>query len=232
MNVMRAVMVNYTIICTVPLSTLSFCSVRRVFWLDDASNRDGDARGCGAIPSNIGALSTLLPEALRPTNVQQTVPHMGWIDLLPSPSLRDQVILLSDWGQIDEEEFIRDMLGISMDDLCGSGFREPDTGLELATTSNALATTAVSTFNEPREAEWPRPSGPSGPSGTANTVPQCDGWRGEPGLISWSDPWMITGWEVTDRFAKKWGSILGGCPDVLAATNSWREYRVEDPVNV
>jgi hypothetical protein len=37
-------------------------------------------------------LSTLLPESLHPTLLQRSVPHASWIDILPHPRLRDNLI--------------------------------------------------------------------------------------------------------------------------------------------
>ena len=49
------------------------------------------------------------------------------------------------------------------------------------------------------------------------------------GLIAWSPPWDITGWEMSEGFLKKWGWLFKGLPGVLEATNRWRVGRGEDP---
>ncbi|CAK7200945.1 hypothetical protein SEUCBS139899_003645 [Sporothrix eucalyptigena] len=52
------------------------------------------------------------------------------------------------------------------------------------------------------------------------------------GMIVWSDPWRPEGWEVTAGFARKWGFLLRGCGELLAATDRWRAERGEEPLVV
>ena len=48
------------------------------------------------------------------------------------------------------------------------------------------------------------------------------------GMMVWTDPWNIAGWEMTERFARKWGFLLKGCREMFDATNYWRRMRQED----
>lgn len=48
-----------------------------------------------------------VPESLRPTPLQLTVPHPPWIDRFPFPRMRDNMITLL--GLIDEEGFLADL---------------------------------------------------------------------------------------------------------------------------
>lgn len=48
------------------------------------------------------------------------------------------------------------------------------------------------------------------------------------GIIAWSPPWDITGWEMSEGFLKKWGWLFKGLPGVLEATNRWRMERGEE----
>jgi hypothetical protein len=50
------------------------------------------------------------------------------------------------------------------------------------------------------------------------------------GMLVWSDPWDVTGWELTEGFVKKWGFLVRGCHDMIAATNKWRATRAEEPL--
>ncbi|KFY07444.1 hypothetical protein V492_07138 [Pseudogymnoascus sp. VKM F-4246] len=50
------------------------------------------------------------------------------------------------------------------------------------------------------------------------------------GMIAWSPPWDISGWEMSEGFLRKWGWILKGLPGPLAATNRWRVERGEEPL--
>lgn len=48
------------------------------------------------------------------------------------------------------------------------------------------------------------------------------------GLIAWSPPWDITGWEMSEGFLRKWGWLFKGLPGVMEATNQWRIGRGEE----
>lgn len=52
------------------------------------------------------------------------------------------------------------------------------------------------------------------------------------GWIVWTDPWDVSGWEVTEGFVKKWGRLLKGCRDLIEASNRWRAMRGEDALVV
>jgi hypothetical protein len=51
-----------------------------------------------------------LPTSLRPTELQHATPHHPWIDLLPMPAMRDN-ILRQDVNSFDEEELCHAMRG-------------------------------------------------------------------------------------------------------------------------
>ncbi|KAF4465875.1 hypothetical protein FALBO_7268 [Fusarium albosuccineum] len=114
----------------------------------------------------------LLPPALLPTTLQQTVPHGDWIDLYPCPEARDRLILAA--GTFDEDELWAD---------CSGGLYEgfPDDEVERR------------------------------------------------GMIAWSPPWDIAGWEMSEGFVRKWGWLFKGLPGPLEATNRWRVERGEKP---
>ncbi|KAM5344711.1 hypothetical protein ACJ41O_010573 [Fusarium nematophilum] len=46
-------------------------------------------------------------------------------------------------------------------------------------------------------------------------------------LVVWGESWDATGWEFSPDFFKKWGLLLQGCPEILEATNYWRQKRGE-----
>lgn len=48
------------------------------------------------------------------------------------------------------------------------------------------------------------------------------------GMLAWSDPWHVSGWELTEGFVRKWSFLLKGCWDMVEATNEWRRLRGED----
>ncbi|KAI2634129.1 hypothetical protein GGS26DRAFT_589973 [Hypomontagnella submonticulosa] len=49
------------------------------------------------------------------------------------------------------------------------------------------------------------------------------------GIIAWSPPWDIAGWEMSEGFLKKWGWLFKGLPRTIEATNRWRIERGEEP---
>ena len=52
-----------------------------------------------------------LPSDLTPTAIQRSVPHHPWLDLLPIPQLRDNLILADAAGALDEYQLCHDMHG-------------------------------------------------------------------------------------------------------------------------
>ncbi|KAI0170370.1 hypothetical protein BJ166DRAFT_193552 [Pestalotiopsis sp. NC0098] len=49
------------------------------------------------------------------------------------------------------------------------------------------------------------------------------------GIIAWSPPWDIRGWEASEGFALgKWRWLFQGLPGALEATNGWRMQRGEE----
>ena len=50
------------------------------------------------------------------------------------------------------------------------------------------------------------------------------------GLIVWGESWDPSGWEVSERFSKKWAWVIKGCKELLESTNYWRVTRGEDPL--
>jgi hypothetical protein len=98
-NVCRAIMVNNSIFKSLPPTifssfSTSCCDGLRTFSL-------------GSSPAQL----SLLPFSLQPTKLQMEVPHVSWIDLFPSPVLRDNLILALDSEASDVEELIMDLIG-------------------------------------------------------------------------------------------------------------------------
>ncbi|RGP79901.1 hypothetical protein FLONG3_1972 [Fusarium longipes] len=53
----------------------------------------------------------------------------------------------------------------------------------------------------------------------------------KPSLIVWGDASLPHSWEASPMFLKKWGWLLQGCPEMLEATNQWRQSRGERPLH-
>lgn len=52
------------------------------------------------------------------------------------------------------------------------------------------------------------------------------------GLLVWGDPWLVSSWEISEGFMKKWAFLLRGCGDMVKCTNKWRESTGEEPLVV
>ncbi|KAK5806404.1 hypothetical protein VI817_000662 [Penicillium citrinum] len=57
-----------------------------------------------------------------------------------------------------------------------------------------------------------------------------DTHRSNASILVWGAPWDPQNWEVNEDFAKKWGTFLQGCPELLRSTNFWRVHRGEKPL--
>ncbi|KAL5330782.1 hypothetical protein ACEPPN_000305 [Leptodophora sp. 'Broadleaf-Isolate-01'] len=154
-NALRALAVNRTLISGI-LATPLDCADEEVIHI---------------IP--YPAKPELLPPALFPTTLQQTVPHADWIDLFPSPQGRDRLIRAV--GTFDEDDLWTDCIG-----------------------------------------------------GLYEGFPDDEITRR--GIVAWSPPWDITGWEMSEGFLRKWGWLFNGLPGALEATNRWRMERSEEPL--
>lgn len=53
----------------------------------------------------------------------------------------------------------------------------------------------------------------------------------EVGMLVWSDPWTVDGWEMTEGFVRKWGFLVRDCWELMTATNRWRTQRGEEPMD-
>jgi len=129
-----------------------------------------ECRADTAVPTHLlFDLPSLVPPALQATALQQSVAHEPWIDAVPIPAMRDNLIL--NYDSIDQDDLCCDLLG----------------GLYEGFDDVALT-----------------------------------------GVIVWSQPWHVGGWEVSEGFARKWGFLLKGCAELIESTNRWRDMRGED----
>lgn len=95
-NVIRGLLVNHHLL--------------RLFAGVNSINYECTVAGRHISPDHDAALShQRLPETLHPTHLQKTVPHDKWIDLIPHPVLRDNMIRAA--GTFDDGELCRDTIG-------------------------------------------------------------------------------------------------------------------------
>ncbi|KAL7900809.1 hypothetical protein HDV63DRAFT_369713 [Trichoderma sp. SZMC 28014] len=199
LNVSRAIITNYFIMSTIAPETTSSCISRRTFTIEDFSEA----------PRNLDGTRSM-PPSFMPTKMQQEVPHPGWIDLFPSPQLRDNLILAVVEFNVDEDEILEDLIGDMFESLGCSPYDDLIDG-------------------PPASAETPGGLTPEAKEALKTYTPTN---TPEVGILSWSDPWEISGWEVTEKFVTRWAFLLQGCPDVVESANKWRALRGEDPLVV
>jgi hypothetical protein len=133
-----------------------------------------------------------------------------WVDLFPLAKLKDNIIMAMWEGRVDPDEFSKDLMG-GIFDVLGCPGDDPSCTSNANTLDFTLVGTAASYIYETNS--------PSGRS--AN----------EMGLIAWSDPWDINGWEITEQFARKWRWLMEGRFEVFSSTNKWRTARGEEPLS-
>ncbi|KAH0523711.1 hypothetical protein TsFJ059_008678 [Trichoderma semiorbis] len=221
LNVSRAVITNFFILSSISPIASTMCDVRRTFSLSDLK----------CAPQNLDG-TPAIPPAFTPTRLQAEIPHPGWIDLFPSPQLRDNLILAVEEFNINEDEILQDLIGDifasigctpddfrpSPDDSKSTPDKESSPVVELDDEIEVSTPPPTTVGMTPLQEYRLRTFTPASSSST------------ELGILSWSDPWDISGWEFTEKFFTKWGYLLQGCPDVLNAANKWRTLRGEDPL--
>ena len=115
---------------------------------------------------------SVVPPSLQPTTLQKTVNHHPWIDLLPIPGIRDNILRCLEAALIDEHELCHDLL--KADD-----------------TEGALAP-----------------------------------------FVVWAEPCNPENWEISPRFLRKWSLLVQDCPQVIDATNYWRQKRGQGKISL
>ncbi|KAM5371228.1 hypothetical protein ACJZ2D_008148 [Fusarium nematophilum] len=99
-NVLRACLANRELIAPLGSSPVAECA--------------SAAEHILPCPSNPRAV----PPSLLPTALQSTIPHEGWVDIIPHPVWRDNVLLAL--GQFDEDELWSDVMGGLFEGFPGS----------------------------------------------------------------------------------------------------------------
>ena len=129
--------------------------------------------------------------------------------MIPSSNFRDNLIIAMSSGQINADDFINDIIGDTFNYLGCSAESVGDAEPAIEYIDQRFLDcqlTAISPF-----------------SSQNSTVKEL-------GVVAWSDPWHIIGWEFTEAFAKKWEFLFKGCGEIIVASNQWRSARGEDPL--
>ncbi|GLA19788.1 hypothetical protein AnigIFM62618_007909 [Aspergillus niger] len=144
-----------------------------------------------------------IPASLFPTPSQRNLIHCSWIDLLPFPRMRENLIK---WEAcFDHGEFVRDLVGayVMQDWVLRSG---------------------ESVEGEIEGRVVVEVEGDGDDEVTGNNR---NGW------IVWGEPHCKESWEVTPGFLRKWGWVVEGCvEEVVRCSNYWRVGRGEEEIRV
>ncbi|KAF3763906.1 hypothetical protein M406DRAFT_352548 [Cryphonectria parasitica EP155] len=170
---------------------------------EDNNNNDNQNAAAAGVSTRSNNNDNIrnVPDSLLPTELQRTTPHELWIDILPSPRMRDNAIAAVREGRLVEDGICADVLR----GMCG-GVKK--TGKRL----QPLEEEDVEEEEQRRLRQGEEEEGP------------------EARLIVWTNPWEAGGWEVTEGFVRKYGYLLKGCEDILGATNRYRRERGDDPL--
>ena len=131
------------------------------------------------------------------------------IDLIPSSNFRDNLIIAMSSAQIDADGFVSDIIG---------------------DTFGYLGCSAESVCDAEQAIEYIDPKLLDYQPTATSAFPSQNLTVKELGIVAWSDPWHISGWEVTEAFAKKWEFLFKGCDEIVVVSNQWRSARGEDPL--
>ncbi|KAK6499602.1 hypothetical protein TWF481_009967 [Arthrobotrys musiformis] len=124
-------------------------------------------------PQRAGAPTPSFPVDLCPTEVQRTIVHHPWVDLIPVPRMRDNILRGLEAGLFEEDELCRELAGAD----------NTDDAMQMS-------------------------------------------------FLVWGESWDVKNWELGAGFIQRWGFLVHGCPEILEATNIWREKRGESKIEI
>jgi hypothetical protein len=93
-------LVQYNVLRAI-LSNLSYCSLLHIL--------PAECRAALLIP--LLPKPSSLPPTFQPTTIQRTIPHKPWLDSIPCPQLRDNMICAEVDGNLNEDDLCEDICG-------------------------------------------------------------------------------------------------------------------------
>ncbi|KAL2813979.1 hypothetical protein BJX63DRAFT_206776 [Aspergillus granulosus] len=152
--------------------------------------------------------TTQLPETLIPTEPQMSLVHATWINGLPFPRMRENLIRWE--AYFSHAEFVADLVGDLVDTRRLFGGPESDSKMHSDPGHGpGCMTLAADSDTDEDDDEI-----------TSNRN----------GLILWGEPYRVESWEATPGFLRKWMWVLEGCEELIKSTNRWRAVRGEGPI--
>ncbi|GIJ92403.1 hypothetical protein Asppvi_011385 [Aspergillus pseudoviridinutans] len=145
-----------------------------------------------------------IPPSLVPTALQQTRYHSTWINVIPFPRARDNLIRYE--GRFDPWELMQDLVGDLINSTPAPRRRDAPVSTNVPETQQPLT---LSSRSDPDEVT-----------------------AGRKGLIVWGEPHEMKSWEATPGFLAKWGWIVDGCDELVEISNHWRMKRGEEPMRL
>jgi len=143
-----------------------------------------------------------IPLSLIPTAFQQTRYHSTWINVIPFPRVRDNLIRYE--GRFDPWELMQDLVGNLLNSAQAPRSRD---GAVPANISEAPLSLTLSSGSDLDEVT-----------------------AGRKGLIVWGEPYEMRSWEATPGFLAKWAWVAEGCDELVEISNHWRVKRGEEPM--
>lgn len=186
-NVCRALITNMRTLNTVPADS-TICTIT-------SPCRDNTA---------LYPLKCDIPSSLIPTAFQQTHDHSTWINVIPFPRARENLIRYE--GSFDPWELLQDLVGDLLNSTPDPRQRDAPTSVKISRTPQPLTFLSGSDTDEVT--------------------------AGRKGLIVWGEPHEMKSWEVTPGFLAKWAWVAEGCDELVEISNHWRMKRGEEPLRL
>lgn len=145
-----------------------------------------------------------IPPSLIPTAFQQIHDHSTWINVIPFPGVRENLIRYE--GSFDPWELLQDLTGDLLNSTPDRQHRDAPASVKIPRTPQPLTFVSGS---DPDEVT-----------------------TGRKGLIVWGEPHEMKNWEATPGFLTKWARIVQGCDELVEISNHWRMKRGEEPMRL
>ena len=153
-------------------------------------------------------LNPNIPPSLAPTTLQLTQYHFPWINIIPFPRVRDNLIRRE--GRFDCWEMWQDLVGGLMGPTAAAWQRGAPVSFSTSVHEHQLSPTILS----------------------GSYIDTDEITAGRNGLIIWGEPHDLQSWEATPSFLTKWSWAVEGRKGLIESSNRWRIKRGEEPIQI